>query len=92
MSSRRIQKLIAGIAITVIGLTMGLGGAAAYGATPSAKGQTAAVHGEKTKTAAKHHKKTTRKHTKKRSHKKHRKAHKKASHKHHKHTVQPRRA
>lgn len=92
MSSKRIQKLIAGIAITVIGLTMGLGSAAAYGATPSAKGQTAAVHGDKTITAAKHHKKAARKHTKKRSHKKHRKAHKKAGHKHHKHTAQTHRA
>jgi hypothetical protein len=93
MSSRRIHTLITGIAISVIGLTMGLGGAAAFGATPSTKGPATTAHTAKAHTVpAKHHKKGAKKHTKKHAPKKHRKGSKKASHKHQKHAARTHRA
>jgi hypothetical protein len=90
MNTSRIQKLLTGLVISVVGLTMGLGGGAvAYGATPPAKSAATSVHGTKSHTTlAKHHKKGTKKHTKKHSQKKHRKA----SHKHQKHAARTHRA
>jgi hypothetical protein len=91
MNTRTIRRLITGVVISVVGLTMGLGGAAAYAAAPAPKGPVTTVHGSKAHvTSVKHHK--GKKHTKKNSHKKHKKSGKKASHKHSKKTSRTHRA